>query len=153
MFQITALPRETFADLFALDDAALSARGAIRVTAGEGGYPCRVSLVDAEPGEELILANYQHQPAATPFRASHAVYVRAGAEQARPAPGEVPALLRKRILSLRGFDETGMMIAADLADGREVEPLIDRLLADPAIAYLHAHYAKQGCYAARIDRA
>jgi hypothetical protein len=125
----------------------------MRVTAGEGGYPCRVSLVDAAPGEELVLAHYEHQPAATPFRASHAVYVRVEAEEARPAPDEVPALLRKRLLSLRAFDEAGMMIAADVVDGREVEPVIERLLANPAAAYLHAHYAKQGCYAARIDRA
>jgi hypothetical protein len=27
------------------------------------------------------------------------------------------------------------------------------MLADPHVAYLHAHYAKPGCYAARIDRA
>jgi hypothetical protein len=152
MFQITALPREPFAPLFVLDDAALAERNAVRVIAGEGGYPCRVSLVEAAPGEELILANYEHQGAATPFRASHAVYVRAAAAEARPAPGEVPESLRKRDLSLRAFDEAGMMIAADLADGRAVEPVIEQLLADPAVAYLHAHYAKHGCYAARIDR-
>jgi hypothetical protein len=153
MFQISPLPRDHFADLFTLDDAALAVRGAVRVTAGEGGYPCRVSLVDATAGEELILTHYEHQPAASPFRASHAVYVRVAAEEARLGPGEVPALFRKRILSLRAFDPAGMMIAADLADGREVEPLIANLLADPAVAYLHAHYAKPGCYAARIDRA
>jgi hypothetical protein len=153
MFQITALPRETFADLFALDDTALAGRDAVRVIAGEGGYPCRVSLAEAAPGEELILANFEHQPASSPFRARHAVYVRRDAEQAAPLPGEVPVSLRKRALSLRAFDAAGMMVAADLAEGAEAEPVIERLLADPAVAYLHAHYAAHGCYAARIDRA
>jgi hypothetical protein len=153
MFQISPLPRDEFTDLFILDDAALAARNAVRVVADGGGFPCRVSLRDAAPGEELILANYEHQPAASPFRASHAVYVRIDAEEARPARDEIPTQLRARTLSLRAFDENGMMIAADLADGHEVEPVIEHLLADPAVAYLHAHFAKQGCYAARIDRA
>ena len=153
-FRISALPIAPFAPLFALPDDALPALGARRVVAdGDGGYPCRVSLRDAEPGETLLLVNYQHQPADTPFRASHAIYVREAAEQAHPSPDEVPALLRTRLLSLRGFDENGMMRAADVVDGTALEPAIVAMLADSAIGYLHLHYAKPGCYAARIDRA
>jgi len=154
MFQIHPLRREDFADLFMLDDEALRARRARRVVAdAKPGFPCRVSLADADPGEELILVHYEHQPADTPFRASHAVYIRAAAEQADPAPGEVPQALRDRLLSLRAFDAEGMMIAADCAEGDAIEPAIERLLADPAASYLHAHFAKPGCYAARIERA
>ena len=58
-----------------------------------------------------------------------------------------------RILSLRAFDSSGLMVDADLADGRELEVAIERLFANPAATYIHAHYAKRGCYAARIDRA
>ena len=46
-----------------------------------------------------------------------------------------------------------LMHEADLAMGDEVGPVIERLLANPRTAYIHAHNAKQGCYAARIDRA
>jgi hypothetical protein len=45
------------------------------------------------------------------------------------------------------------MLHADLEDGSKLEPLIVRFLADLEVAYLHAHYAKRGCYAARIVRA
>ena len=153
-FRISPLPRARFAHLFALPDDALPAHGARRVLAGpDGGYPCRVSLRDAGPGERLILINYQHQDADTPFRASHAVYVRHDAVEAAPAPGEVPALFRSRLLSLRAFDADGMMRDADVAPGSAVEPAIAAMLADPDIAYLHLHYAKPGCYAARVDRA
>jgi hypothetical protein len=153
MFQIHALPRAAFADLFALDDVALAARGAVRrIADATGGFPCRISLIDAAPGEELILANYEHQDAASPFRASHAVYVRVAAEEAHPAPGEVPSQLRTRMLSLRAFDAAGMMLDFELIDGRAIETGIARLLADPATTYLHAHFAGPGCYAARIDR-
>jgi len=38
-------------------------------------------------------------------------------------------------------------------DGTQVETLIERLFANPDAEYIQAHYAKRGCYAARIDRA
>lgn len=153
-FRITALPRAPFEPLFALPDAALPAHLARRVVAGpEGGYPCRVSLLDAMPGEALILVHHEHQPVDTPFRSGHAIYVREQAEQAHPAPGEVPPLFRSRLLSLRAFDAQGMMRDADVVEGTAVEPVIAHLLADPATAYLHIHYARPGCYAARVDRA
>ena len=117
------------------------------------GYPCRVSLQDAEPGEEVLLVHYEHQNAATPFRASHAVYVRVNAQQARLAIDEVPEMFRSRMLSLRAFDHRGMMLAADLAGGESLEEKMSEVLEDPSIAYLHIHFAKPGCYAARADRA
>jgi len=153
-FRISALSRQSFEHLFNLSDEELAAHGAVRrIVDAKPGFPCRVSLADAEIGESVILVHYEHQPAPTPFRASHAIYVRPDVDAAQPAIGEVPQALRSRILSLRAFDETGMLLDADLADGRELEPVVTRLLADPCVAYLQAHYAKPGCYAARIDRA
>ncbi len=46
-----------------------------------------------------------------------------------------------------------MIVAADLVEGQNLAGALDRLLADPATAYVHIHYAKFGCYAARADRA
>jgi hypothetical protein len=153
-FRISALPRDSFAHLFHLSDAELAAQGALRRRAdAKPGFPCRISLADAEIGEEVILAHFEHHSARTPFRASHAVYVRPHAVQARPAAGDVPALLRSRILSLRAFDAAGLMIDADLADGHALEPAVERMLGNVAVDYIHIHYAKPGCYAARIDRA
>lgn len=101
----------------------------------------------------MLLLNYVHQPADTPYKASHAIFVREGAERAYVGVDEAPECLRGRMLSLRAFDASGLMVDADLADGREVEAAIERLFANPAATYIHAHYAKRGCYAARIDRA
>lgn len=152
-FRIQGLAPQSFAPLFTMTDAELAAHGAVRLTAdAHPGYPCRVSLTDAAIGEEVILVHYEHQPANTPFRASHAIYVRAG-ESRYEAADAVPVQLRSRLLSVRAFDAAGMMIAADVTDGHELEPLVDRLFADPAAAYLHVHFARQGCYAARVDRA
>ena len=152
-FRIRALPLAPFAPLFSLSDAALRVRGALRQTVDRTpGFPCRVSLADAEPGETVLLLHYEHQPAPTPFHASHAIYVRAGAVEARPAVNTVPEVLRLRLLSVRAFDADGMMVDADVVHGRALEPVVDAMLARDA-AYLHLHYAKPGCYAARVDRA
>jgi len=154
-FQITALPMAPFAPLFTMSDADLRQHRAIRVTAhAKPGYPCRVSLEDAEIGEVLILVHHEHhQPAATPIRASDAVYVREDATPASPAPNEVPAMLRARPLSLRGFDAGDMLVVAELVIGEAVEAAVEEMLADASVACIHAHLAKPGCYAARIDRA
>lgn len=151
-FRITGLPADKFQPLFAMSDDELKHHGALRLTADGPGYPCRVSLTDAAPGDELILVHYEHQDADTPFRASHALYVRPG-EERYDAIAEIPTQLRKRLLSIRAFDEKGMMLEADVADGTAVEPVIARMFDNDKVAYLHLHYARQGCYAARVDRA
>ena len=150
---ISPLPLDAFSPLFDLDDAALAARGARRVVVtAKPGYPCRVTLDDAEVGETVLLMNHQHQPADTPFQSAHAIYVRQTARAAWRGDVVPPALAR-RLLSVRAFDAEGMMTDADVVDGHDLPSLAERLLADPTVAYLHAHYAKPGCYAARIDRA
>ncbi len=152
-FRITGLPAEPFEAWFSLSDEALAERRAMRVVADQPhGYPCRISLTDAEPGQSLILLHYEHQPADSPFRASHAIYIREG-EQQYDRVDEVPDQLRRRLLSVRGFDGRGMLRDADVAQGTALEPLIERLFADAQVAYLHIHMARPGCYAARVDRA
>ena len=153
-FRIHALPAEPFEADFQLVDATLRARGIRRIVAdGKPHYPCRVSLQDAVEGERLLLVPYLHHGVDTPYRASGPIYVREAAVQARPTVGEVPALLRSRLLSLRGYDARGMMAWADVVPGSDVESGIAALFAIERVAYLHLHYAKPGCYACRVVRA
>jgi len=152
-FRIRGLPAAPFADLFSMSDPQLSARDAVRrVAASKPGFPCRISLTDAEVGQEVILVHYEHHAVASPFRASHAIYVRAG-EQQYDAVDRVPPMLRSRLLSVRAFDADGMLVDADIAEGADLEALIERQLAQPQTQYLHIHFARPGCYAARVDRA
>jgi len=152
-FRITGLEASRFAHLFGLDDEALARQQARRCVAdSQPGYPDRIELRDAAPGETLLLVNHVHHDVANPFRASHAVYVLEGATRRFDAAGCVPESLRTRLLSLRAFDGDGMMCDADVVEGRELETAIERFFAEPKVAYLHAHYARRGCYAARIDR-
>jgi len=153
-FQIRALEPEPFASLFELPADALARRLATRCTATvKPGFPCRVSLADAEIGDELLLVNFVHQGATSPYRASHAIYVRRGARQARPAVDEVPAMFRSRTLSLRAFDKDAMIVNAGLCEGSAIEQLLAAQFALSRVAYVHIHFAKYGCYGARVDRA
>jgi hypothetical protein len=153
-FRICGLPAEPFAALFGLAEDELARRGVMRVVADSSpGYPDRIEMRDAAPGESLLLLNHVHHDVANPYRASHAIFVREGAREAFDAVGVVPACLRLRLLSLRAFDAEGMMVDADVIEGRDVESGIERLFADPRVGTLHAHYAKRGCYAGRILRA
>lgn len=152
-FRITGLDPAPFRHLYGLSDDELTAHGAKRYVAdAKPGFPDRVEVRDAEPGETLLLLNYEHQPADTPYRASHAIFVREGAERAYEGIDSIPDPLRVRPISLRAFNGTDEMVDADLVDGSALEPLIARFLDNPEVAYLHAHYAKRGCYAARIER-
>lgn len=153
-FQISGLPLSQFTPLFALSDEALARHDALRVVADTcPGFPCRVSLRDAEPGERLILLNYEHLAVASPYRSRHAIFVRESATEAHLSVDEVPELLRIRLLSVRAFDARGMMQGADVTPGTALESVIEQLFSNPNVTCLHIHNAKPGCYAARVDRA
>lgn len=152
-FRIQGLSPAPFADLYGLANEALAARGALRYFVDKTpGFPDRVEMRDAAPGETVLLVNHVSQPADTPYRASHAIFVREGATKAFDEVDVVPEVFRPRLLSLRAFDAAGMMVDADVVEGVRVESLIDRLLDDGRVDYIHAHYAKRGCYAGRILR-
>ena len=144
---------DEFRHLYGLDDEALARHGAGRMTVdAKPGYPCRVTLEDAEPGESVLLVNYEHLPVNTPYRSAHAVFVREGATTSAPISNRIPEQLKIRLLSIRAIGGDGMLIDADVVHGEESEPVIRRLLDDPRVDYLHVHNAKPGCYAARVDR-
>lgn len=152
-FRITGLPAEEFAPLFSMTDAELAEHGAVRQIANDcrPGYPCRISLTDSRPGDELILVNYEHHPVDSPYRMRFAIYVRED-EQRFDAIDEIPAQLRCRTLAVRAFDAKAMMVGWEVVEGSELEAAIERRFAEPRAAYLHVHYAAPGCYAARVDR-
>jgi len=107
----------------------------------------------AELGEELLLLNFEHQPANTPYRATHAIYVRKAADRAFEAVDTVPEVLASRLLAVRAFDAQHMMIDAEVCEGSGAAAIFERFLAEAQASYLHVHNAKRGCYAARVERA
>src|ERR1700745_3446712 len=129
-FRITGLAAEDFADLFALSDDELAGRGAGRraADAPTPGSPCRVSLTDSRPGDELLLVNYEHHPVSSPYRMRFAVFVRKG-EETYDRVDEIPEQLRIRTLAVRAFNADAMMVGWELVDGDQLEAAIERLFA------------------------
>jgi uncharacterized protein DUF1203 len=152
-FRVLGLSPDPFRPLFGMPDAELHRLGAHRVIAEDSRMPCRVSMEHAKPGEELLLLNFEHQPANTPYRATHAIFVRRIAQRAFDAVDLVPEVLASRLLSIRAFDAQHMMIDAEVCSGTEAAEMFDRFLDNPQTSYLHVHNARRGCYAARVERA
>jgi len=152
-FTISGLPIEDYSPLFALDTEALAGRGIIRrVATAKPGFPCRIGLRDAEPGETVLLLNHQHQPADTPYRSSYAIYVSEAAVETWSARDTIPSAMRGRPIALRAFSDEGHLVGAEVVVGDQLEIAIERQLALPGSAYVHAHNAAHGCFVARIDR-
>jgi hypothetical protein len=150
-FLIHGLDPARFAPLFALSDAELADRGARRVVADDSfGFPCRVSLADAAAGDELILLSYEHHATTSPYRGQSPIYVRHAARERLVIAHRVPEVLAKRILSVRAYDSTGMLVSADLVDGRELAPVLDHRLRATATAYLQLHVARTGCFLCEV---
>lgn len=154
MFRISGLSADPFRYLYGLPDEALTEHGVIRYHVDEfPGFPDRIEMRDAKPGETVLLLNHVCQPANSPYKASHAIFVLENAEQTYSEIDVVPDVMCARVQSLRAFDSTGMMVDADIADGAEIiEQTIERFLGNPRVSYIHAHNAKPGCYSGRIDR-
>jgi hypothetical protein len=153
-FQLVGLRAEPFESFFDLPDAQLQRQGIRRVVADAAhGFPCRIGLQDAPVGADLLLLPFEHQPAASPYRASGPIYVRRGAQQRTLAPGEIPPYVSTRLISLRAYDSGDMMVAGEVREGTEVAAELERLFADARVRYVHLHNARRGCYSCLARRA
>ena len=153
-WKIHALSAAPFRPLFDLDDGALARRGVRRMAAdAPHSAPCRISLVDAQPGETLLLVNHVHLPSpASPYRANGPIFVRQGAARAALAPGSVPDMLARRLLSARVYDGAAMMIDADVEDGACIGARLDSWFTNPDVHRIQLHTARRGCFMAEALR-
>lgn len=152
-YRIKGLDPAPYKPLFGLSDDELAQRGIVRMTVTTPTFPCRVSLTDREIGERVLLLNHVSHDVATPYRATHAIFVTEAEQEPAEFVDTVPPVFEKRVLSLRGFDVDGMMADAVLAQPGEADGAIRKLFANPQIETIHAHNAVRGCFSAKIERA
>jgi hypothetical protein len=152
-YRVIGIDPSPYRPLFGLSDDDLAERGVVRMTVTEKpSFPCRVSLIDRDVGETVLLLNHVSHDAANPYRASHAIFVAEGVEAAAEYVDEVPPVFGPRVLSLRGFDKDGMMAEAILTQPGEADEGIRKLFENPEIETIHAHNATRGCFSAKIQR-
>ncbi len=153
-YQLRGLEPAQFEKFFDLDEAELAARGMRRMRSDKAvGFPCRISLEDTPVGEEVLLLPFVHQDSRSPYRASGPIFVRRRQAAAARIVNALPPYLTLRPLSVRAYDAADEMVDAEVVDGAAAQALIERYLARDDVAYLHAHFARRGCFACRIDRA
>jgi hypothetical protein len=152
-FRLVGLPAEQFSHLFALSDAELASYDARRVFATKKpGYPCRISLTDADIGEELLLLPFEHQAANSPYRSSGPIFVRKAAAPPHLEAGVVPDYVRTRLISVRAYDQAHSMSDALVCEGTGVRAAILAMFACEDVAYIHLHNANRGCFSCTVLR-
>ena len=152
-YRIAGLNPAQYSHLFALSDAELAAINARRLSATDNrGFPCRVSLRDADEGDNLILFHHVSHDVATPYRSAYAIYIRENAQVAAAYVDETPPVFEGRPIALRGFDADGNLRDAALALPGQADARIRELFESEEIAYIHAHNAAHGCFSAAIER-
>jgi len=152
-FQFHSLDDQQFSHLYGLSDEVLREKGVIVYIAdSKPGYPCRITLEDAEQGERLLLLNYQHLPTSSPYRSAHAIFVKDGASSKTYEPDQIPDVVFCRQLSVRAFDSGDMMLDAIVCEGKDLSEKMLELFSIPETTYLHVHTAKRGCFLASVTR-
>ncbi|GGO94842.1 DUF1203 domain-containing protein [Stakelama pacifica] len=153
-FRIQGVASAGFSHLYDLSDADLRTHGVVRYVAdAKPGFPDRIEMRDAEPGESLLLVNFEHLSVDSPYRSSHAIFVREGAVRQYDEVNTVPQVMACRLLSVRAFDANGMMQDAMLVDGIDAAKAFNELLAAETTEFLHVHNAIRGCYSGLVVRA
>ena len=153
-FQIKSLQDTEFSNLFGLDNQELEKIGAVKLTVDKKpGFPCRVSLQDAEIGEEVILLPYQHHQTNSPYQSTGPIFIRKNATTAMLHINEIPKMLDHRLLSIRAYDKNGMMKDAVVSEGHSLKDILVNTFTNPEINYVHIHNAKAGCYNCKVERA
>jgi hypothetical protein len=155
-FRVSGISAEILDQFRQLSDDELRQRNVFRYIADQKpGYPCRVSLVDAEIGESLLLLNFGHLMSSTPYRSVGPIFVRESAHETYVGVDQIPEVLqaRDRLLSVRAYDSNDMLAGATVIGTAEIDQSIQKFFADRQTAYLHVHYAGPGCFACRVDRA
>jgi len=153
-FQVVAAPLNIFRNFFSMTDEELKAIDSRRIIATDWpGFPCRVSLEDAQPDEKVILTNYAHHKANSPYKSDGPIFVREMAVEADLEENEIPKMLLHRELSVRAYNKKGMMVNARTLQGDKLESCIRDFFSNEKIAYLHVHNAAPGCFNCAIERA
>ncbi|MCX2738549.1 DUF1203 domain-containing protein [Pontibacter anaerobius] len=151
-FRISAIGNN-FNHLFNWGKSDLSSIGAIKmIVDAKPGYPCRVSLEDAEIGEEVILLPFKHHDTDSPYQASGPIFVRKNAVHANLEINEIPKMLLHRLLSLRVYDSNGMMIDARTTEGKELKEAIQDIFNNRSADYIQIHNSSPGCYNCQVNR-
>lgn len=153
-FKIKPLNHVEFSGYFELTNLELEKIRAIKMIVDKfPGFPCRISLEDAQIGEEVILLPYNHHKTTSPYQASGPIFIRNKNSTPTFEINQIPQLFNHRLLSLRGYDKNGIMKEASVIEGKTLKEHIIKTFGNEKIDYIHIHNARPGCYNCLVERA
>ena len=153
-FKVKALNHLEFKQFFEKSDIELKKQGIQRMIVDQKpGYPCRVSLEDAEIGDEVILMSYEFHKTNSPYTSRGPIFIRKGIETKEFNNNQIPLMLNHRLLSFRGYDKNGFMKIAKTEKGVDAKRVIIQLFENPKVEYIHIHNSSPGCYNCEVRRA
>src|SRR5438094_4136490 len=151
MFRIIPLPTEIAEAARRAINAGV-ANHSLLTADSPGSAPCRHCLRWAQPGERVILFPYSAIPSGHPYTETGPIFVHAEKCERYSATDEYPADFRNG-RAFRAYDANSNMVDAEVANGKDPEAIIDKLLRNPQTAFVDARSATHGCYTFRIQRA
>ncbi|SEF92847.1 DUF1203 domain-containing protein [Vibrio hangzhouensis] len=153
-FIIKAIEKNFFAGHMELSEEKLKELNAKWVIADtKPGYPCRVSLKEAEVGERVLLVPFKYHDVLSPYQALGPIFVREKAAMAELEVNEIPEILTERLLSVRAYNKDNCMIHGETIKGAELERCVRQQFLNGEVIYLQVHNANPGCFNCSVYRA
>ena len=153
-FIVCALEDNQFSQYFDLPEEKLTELGAYLFVADQSPcYPCRVSLIDAEVGENVLAISYEHHVENSAYRSSGPIFVRQTAQTVELDKNEIPQVFNNRLLSVRGYNGSNLMIEAETAVRDDIQATLFRFFDNSDVHYIHVHNAGPGCFSCSVKRA
>jgi len=118
----------------------------------DGGAPLRCCLRDSRAGERITLGSVSPPGPAGAYAETGPVYVHTD-RCAGPTSAGYPEEFRSRRQVFRAYGPDGTIVGGEVVEpGTGQEAVAERLLGDPAVAFLHSHNVIYGCYMFAIRR-
>ena len=118
------------------------------------GVPCRHCLENIGKGDPNLVLAYR------PFSGLHAcaetgpIFVHAAACRRAESGDTLPAIFNSASYILRGYDNGEIIVygTGGVVDRAQIIDRPETILANPAVAFIHARSAQNNCFNCRIER-
>jgi hypothetical protein len=116
------------------------------------GNPCRFTLRQSPPGEELLLMSYSPFKRAHPYAEVGPIFIRRHGEAGYAEPTHFPPEIDPTTRVFRCYNAAEEIIDARVGTSQP-EELIAELFSDPAVDCIHVRSLTYGCFTFKIERA
>lgn len=115
-------------------------------------HQCRVCLTMSHPNEGVILLAHRPFESNQPYAETGPIFVHERPCQPYNDSFTYPPEFPRSAVVLRAYSNEDRIVGAEAVGERVVETVIEEILANPAVEYIHARNLGYGCFMFRINR-